>query len=142
MHVIRDGSEVVASLHAASQQWERAYDLEECAARWNADLELSSRRVGAPTDHFVFYEDLAVRPKETVERLLTALGLGWEPGLLEAYPQTARRLVAPGESWKENVVGAIRPSSRSRQTLSAEQRQQVASLIDNELYERIRSRTA
>ena len=140
VHVIREGPAVVASLHAASQHWERPYGLSECAQRWNDDVTFSLGRAGSPNDHFVFYTDLTTHPRQTLEPLLAALGLAWEPGLLEDYRATARRLVAPGETWKDDVDRDIKPSPVSGRLLTPSQRRQVAGLIDGTLYERVHKR--
>lgn len=141
VHVIRNGLEVVSSLHAASQHWERPYDVAECARRWNADVTFSLGRADAPNDHFVFYEDLTANPEDTLARLLSALGLSWEADLLAAYPTAARRLVTRAESWKGSVGREIRRSETSHRLLTSTERMQGARLLDGELYARVHERT-
>jgi hypothetical protein len=138
VHVIRDGLEVVASLHRASKSWERPYGLATCVRRWNADVGFSLGRVGAPDDHFVFYEELTSRPEATLRRLLTDLGLGWEPGILEQYGRTAHRLATEEEAWKGDVGRSIRTSGTSHRALTAEEREQVIRSLQEGLYERLR----
>ncbi len=137
VHVIRNGLDVVASLREASQSWERPYDLEACARRWNRDVRFSLGRVNAPTDHFVFYEELTSEPEATLEQLLGALGLDWEPDILERYGRTADSLVTQKEAWKQGVGRSIRPSGASQKSLSAEQRDQVARSLRGDLYDEI-----
>ena len=141
VHVIRDGLEVVASLHRASQSWQRPYDLETCARRWNADVGFSLRRAGAPGDRFVFYEELTARPEATLRRLLAELGLDWQPEILERYAETSRRLIAAQEEgWKPDVGRGIRRSATSQRTLTGEQRRRVGRSLRRGLYDRLHRR--
>jgi hypothetical protein len=137
VHVIRQGLEVVSSLHLASQSWERPYDLMTCAERWNADVGYSLGRTGSPNDLFVVYEELTSGPQAALERLVGELGLGWEPGLLEGYGQASAQLVTGQEPWKADVGRSIRPSATSHRTLSAEQQALVHTRLRHELYEQL-----
>lgn len=141
VHVIRDGLEVVASLHQASQNWEDPHDLDSCVRRWNADVSLSLGRIGAPTDHFVFYEELTSRPEATLRPLLAELGLDWEPDILERYGRASRQLVTGQETWKEGVGRNIRPSGTSDRALTPEQRDRVNRSLRRGLYEQLLERT-
>ena len=136
VHVIRDGLEVVASLHRASQSWQRPYDLETCARRWNADVAFSAARVGCPNDHFVVYEELASRAEETLQGLVAELDLEWEPEILERYESAADLVTTRSEPWKADVGREIRPSETSGSTLTAEQRERASQLLDPNLYNR------
>lgn len=137
VHVVRDGLETVASLHTASRDWERAYGVDECVERWNADVAFSLRRVGRPNDHFVAYEELTSRPEATLERLLGELGLTWEPEILERYGSTASELTTSEEPWKEATDRALRPSGTSETALSREQRDRAVGALRGELYQRL-----
>jgi hypothetical protein len=141
VHVVRDGLEAVASLRAASQRWERPYDLAECVRRWNADTSFSLGRVGAPSAHFVFYEDLATRPETVLPPLLAAIGLSWERDVLDRYGDASRGLVTAEESWKKGVSSGIRPSGTSGHALTADEREAARRGLRSELYEEIRRRT-
>ncbi len=140
IHVIRDGLDVVASLHEASKSWERPYDLDACVKRWNEDVAFSLGRAPAPTDHLVFYEDLTSRPETTIGQVIEWLGLAWEPEILERYAGAAGRLITPDEEWKSNVGRRIRRSEASDQLLTGEQRQRVTSLLCHDLYDLLRER--
>lgn len=140
IHVIREGLEVVASLHGASQSWERPYDLDACVRRWNRDVGFSLKRITATNDHFVFYEDLTSQPEETLRQLLAALGVGWEPDILERYGRASDRLITRREAWKEGVGRSIRRSRTSDRALTPEQRDRVMRALRHGLYDRLRER--
>jgi hypothetical protein len=141
IHVVRDGLEVVASLHAASRSWERPYDLDDCVRRWNADVAFSLRRISAAGDHLLLYEELTSRPEPTIRRLLGDLGLGWEPEILQRYGRASDRLITEEESWKADVGRSIRPSGTSDRVLTPPQRDRVTRALRRDLSERLAERT-
>jgi hypothetical protein len=129
----------VASLHKASRDWERAYGVEECVQRWNRDLALTVERLGSPRHHAVLYEALTTDTEPVLRSLFTALGLSWEPDILNQFPATARRLVATGERWKEGLSGEIRPSATAATVLDASQRERVQATLRHGLYDAVAS---
>jgi hypothetical protein len=135
--VVRDGLEVVASLHEASKNWKRPYDLGTCIRRWNQDVSFSLSRITTPSDHFVFYERLTSEPEATLKQLLASLGLDWEPDILEHYAHTSARLITREEAWKTAVSRTIRPSRTSEWKLSPEQRDRVSQSLRRELYQEL-----
>jgi hypothetical protein len=140
VHVIREGLEVVASLHEASKRWERPYDLDACVKRWNSDVAFSLGRVRAPSDCFVFYEELTSQPETALRALLDALGLGWEPEILERYARTSDRLVTRDEAWKQGVGRGIRRSGTSHRSLDADARDRVSRSLHVGLYRQVLER--
>ena len=134
VHVVRDGLEVVASLHEASKGWERPYDLNACVRRWNRDVRFSLSRIATPSDHVVFYEKLTTEPEATLQHLFASLDLDWEPDILERYARTSARLITDEEGWKTGVGRTIRPSATSGWKLSQEQRDRVSQTLRRELY--------
>lgn len=142
VHVVRDGLEVVASLRTASRSWERAYDLDRCVERWNADVEFSLGRVGRPHDHFVVYEELTARPEAALGRLLAALDLEWEPEILESFADASARLITPRESWKGGAGRGLRPSATSGHALTDAERERATAALRRDLYSRVVESTA
>ena len=139
VHVIRQGADVVASLHLASQHWERHYSVDECVRRWNEDLRLSLGRVASAVDHFVFYEEVTADPQGTLRSLLFRLGLDWQPGMLERLAETSGTVVTAEEVWKQNLGDHVRRGASSLGRLTPDDRDRVAAALDSDLYERVRS---
>jgi hypothetical protein len=142
VHVVRDGLDAVASLRDASRHWERRYDLESGAARWNADVTRSLACAGAPRNHIVLYEALADAPEATLGGLLDVLGLPADEGLLGRYEETTERLLTPDETWKAVRGPGIRRSRAAERLLAPEDRARVARWLDPALYERARALAA
>jgi hypothetical protein len=138
VHVVRRGLDTVASLMQASRSWERAYDLQSCVRRWNAEVEMSLERASSPRDHVVLYEELTSRPQPTLERLLTDLGLTFDPAAVDRLAETLPRLVTPSESWKSEFATTVRPSPTGGRTLGQEQSELAARLLRDDLYERLK----
>jgi hypothetical protein len=137
IHVIRRGSEVVASLFKASKNWERPYDLASCVRRWNEDVARSLGRVGYPNHHFVLYERLTAAPETVLSDLVARLGLAWEPEVLERFSAAADEIVSSHETWKQNVGRPISPSKTSHIEFDDAQRLRVDALLDSELYDQL-----
>jgi hypothetical protein len=138
VHVVREGLEVVASLHVASQKWERPYDLATCVRRWNNDVAISLSRVTCPADHFVFYEELTADPEGTLSRLFSALGLVWEPEVLLRFEETARDLTTAEETWKGSIGRGVRRSETAGRVLTSDERAEVVGSLRRQLYHRLR----
>ena len=137
IHVVREGLEVVASLCRASQSWERPYDLETCAERWNREVAYSASRIGALNHHFIVYEELTSASEPVVRRILAELGLPWEPELLERYGTAAAQLVTEREAWKTGVGRQIRPSGTAVEVLTAAERDRVLRSLYDDPYQAI-----
>jgi hypothetical protein len=142
VHVVRHGLDVVASLHSASQSWERPYGVDECIRRWNDEVALTLARIDQPRHHVVLYEELASEPEPTMRRLVRELGLEWQPEMLEGYGRTSDELITADEPWKAGVGRSISRSESSRQALTAQQMDDVKASLRRDLYDRIAQRSA
>ena len=138
VHVVRDGLETVASLYRASQNWEKAYDLDECVKRWNAGISLSLALMLDPAHaenhHGVVYEELTAEPERVLSHLLPRLGLEWQPQILERFAEVSQQLITPEEEWKADVGRSIQPSATSQNVLTAEERETVRRGLNRTTY--------
>lgn len=139
VHVVRQGLDLVASLHLASQHWERPYDVDACIRRWNEDVGFSLGRVDSPVDHFVFYEDLTTDPENVLRALLSKLDLGWQPEMIEHLAETSPTLITDAEIWKRNLGNSVDRARTSAHRLTAEERDRAVAKLDQGLYERLRA---
>jgi hypothetical protein len=137
VHLVRKGMQVVASLHEASQSWQRPYGVDTCVARWNRDVAFSLSRLAAPHDHFVLYEELTTRPEPTLRRLLAQLDLPWQATMLEQYGQAAAALTTNDETWKAGIGRRIRPAATADQALTHDQQERVRESLRADLYRQI-----
>lgn len=82
VHIVRDGKETVASLHAAAQKYEsfRArfggpQGLLKAIHYWNSTLRISYRHRHHPRHAIVRYEDVAADPAKALARTAAFLGI-------------------------------------------------------------------
>lgn len=138
VHVVRDGREVVASLYKASQKWQRRYPLEQCIRRWNRDVNITLERFFSKSDRVVFYEDLVSNTEQVLRDLLDRLDLEWNPGIITTYPETAARVIATGEEWKDRATEPIGLSRSFERSLSESEQDYVSHELNFDLYTRLR----
>ena len=140
VHVLRDGREVVASLLTASAKWGRGYGLAECVRRWNRDLALTSSRLGHAGHAVLCYEDLCTDADGTLRSLLGSLGLNYDEREPWLHADLMRRIIKPGETWKQGTGRPIAMSRTFDTALTSRQRQYVEKHLDLDIYQQVRKR--
>jgi hypothetical protein len=141
VHIARNGRDAVASYVSAAPKWKdgpRWVSPARSARLWNAEMKRSLRYAKHPMHHFVTYEDLVHRPEKEINLLVEQIGLSYDPGLLNRYQETAKRIVRPDETWKQLNVKRIQKRSTFNQVLSARQREKVERILNPRLYEQFK----
>jgi hypothetical protein len=111
IHLVRDGSEVVASLNRLAKtypQWRPFMDTSFAVERWNHAWRASKRWIGHPGHLVVRYETLVLAPRRTLARILQFLDCDPESDLWKVYPQVAGRLIRADEPWKAGNMRSLR----------------------------------
>lgn len=132
IHIVRNGEEVVASLHRAAQQypqWRPYLDIERAADRWNRATAESLSWLGHRNHLLVRYETLLAYPARTLSRVLRFLECADESGIWERYPGMARDLVRDDEPWKHCNFGALMDRRKFLDTFPPAQRQRIRSML-------------
>lgn len=109
IHLLRDGEEVVASLHSAAASYRswRAYgDVDRAIDRWNRAVTESEAWLHDPLHLWVGYEQLIARPQQELARIFAFLGSA------DAVRPTAAAadisgLVRADEPWKQGAGEAL-----------------------------------
>ncbi len=135
IHVVRDGMDVVASLYEVSKShpdvW-GARTVEECAARWLGDIEITRRYLSRRGHTFVRYERLVDQPEAELRRLCDFLGLEFDPLMLERRDHVVAEVVLAGESWKDRTARAVHAShGKFEHVLDDDQQQAVMTYVDS-----------
>ena len=141
IHIARLGEDAVASLVVNGPKWKNGdiYASPIFSARlWNTELKRSLRYAQHQQHHFVTYEDLTQNSIVEVNRLVAELGLPPDPDLFDRYPDIARRVVQPEESWKALNVKPIQKRSTVMEVFSESERAKIKKVLDVGLYERFR----
>ena len=119
IHIIRDGQDVVASLHEAALQrpdiWGSAgikTGIDGCIERWNDDIELSLAKVGKQRHFVCLYDDLIDDPRNILSAVCRFLSLDFDEAMLD-FRHTASEVVG----WRETYPwarGVFRPLHDTR----------------------------
>jgi hypothetical protein len=129
IHIVREPSSVVSSLHKATHAWGVPHDHERAAFRCLNDVRISLDCRKHKKHRFVLYEDLVRSPEQVVAHLIRELGFDASAYRLENYTQVAARVTTPEETWKANNTGQIESRTAARETLAPD----VSELIEREL---------
>ncbi len=138
VHVLRNGPDVVASLHDVTHRhpeaWGGARSLERCMTRWLQDVERSLTHRDDPRHLLVRYEEVTEDPETGLERILTHLDLPPEPQGLGDRREGAEALVEAGETWKSGVLEAVtnRNGHRFHTALTEAERDRVMARLQDE----------
>jgi hypothetical protein len=129
IHLIRNGTDVVASLHDANQRfpddWQARFDtLDKCIARWNHSVELTARHLGKPNHLLVRYENLVEDPEAVLREICAFLDINFDKGMLQDHREVAKRVVLSKEEWKAGASTAVTNANGAKfqQLFTPEQR--------------------
>lgn len=128
LHIVRDGEEVVASLHRAARSyapWRPFLDLDRCISRWSRAVEESLRWIDDPRHRLVRYEDLVASPKLALHQALSFLGCADDPRVWDRYPAASSQLILPDEPWKRGNLQPIAARRSFESTFDATQRSRI-----------------
>lgn len=134
IHLIRDGCDVTFSCLQAG----RYQDLRLAARRWAASTKLASRFCQRYHGQCleVRYEQLVLKPEETLRQVCDLLDLEFLPRMVESEDMTSKmKNVSKTNPFTENVRRPVFADSigKGRRALSADQRQLIAPIIGKEL---------
>lgn len=111
IHVLRNGSDVIASLYEVTRQypelWGGERSIDACINRWIRDVALSYRYQGKHNHVTVRYEELIAEPEACLRKLLAFLSIPFAESMLTDYRRASGQVVASGEAWKASVQESI-----------------------------------
>ncbi len=129
IHLLRDGTEVVASLHGAARRyadWHRFADLGLAVDRWNHAL-LESLRWQHHPDHLLLrYEQLLLQPQQVISQLHAFMGLATGDAMPSSHGTHAPlNLVRPDEPWKSDAAGPLKDRRKFEQMFTPGQQREI-----------------
>ncbi|MCW9707363.1 sulfotransferase family protein [Fodinibius salsisoli] len=105
IHILRNGSDVVASLHLATKQypehWGGERSIKKCISWWNKSIEQSLQYQHQSNHFFVVYEQLIASPERVLEALCCFLKLDYKQSMTQNFHQVAGSLTQKEEAWKD-----------------------------------------
>ncbi len=123
LHILRDPVDNIASLVDAGRHHSEAFrqgNLEKATGRWIFEYKLQKKMLRVPGHYFVRYEQLLQEPERLLRGVLSFLGLNWDPAVL-GYSETAKKVIASGETWKDRNTGELSRSGKAAKTLTRPQ---------------------
>ncbi|QNN25008.1 sulfotransferase [Planctomycetales bacterium ZRK34] len=92
IHLVREGQHTVASLYDAGQKfeapgWHKFTDIDCAIDEWNASVRMSRTLLSRPNHMLVRYEDMVSQPEVALTRLCDAMGVEFEPGMIDQRQQ-------------------------------------------------------
>lgn len=128
IHLLREGAEVVASLHDAAQQhadWQRFLDLDLAVDRWNLAVRESLRWQGHPQHLLLRYEQLLQQPEQVLAVVRAFLGMAQRP--LARPP--ALQLIRADEPWKADATGPLQDRRKFERMFNPQQRRAIRAAL-------------
>ncbi len=135
IHLVRDGRDVVASMHEVTHRhpevWEGARSIEECLGRWSEDIERTRHYAEKPGHHVVSYRDVATDSESSLQRLCSALDVGYADSMTEEYQIEAEAMTKSFEEWKDSNTKEIRYSGHNKfdQRFNQEQKEKIENAV-------------
>jgi hypothetical protein len=118
IHLLRNGSDVVASLYDVCRRypedWAGPRSIDQCLQRWITDTEITFSYQNKSSHLLIAYEDLIQNPKNIVAAVCDFLSLHFSDEILEKYKSATTNLILPGEKWKRSVKKPIQYFNNSK----------------------------
>ncbi|MEL6494923.1 MAG: sulfotransferase [Cyanobacteria bacterium J06623_7] len=112
IHIVRNGTDVVASLYEMTQKypaiWGEPRTLDQYVTRWRNDIAITSQHQHKPNHLVIRYENLLADPNATLQQLCSFLGVDREPSMLQNRVKVTGNLIRQREHWKQLVNEQIR----------------------------------
>lgn len=115
IHIIRSGTDVVASLyevtHKYPEAWSGERDIDTCISRWINDVKISLSYLDKSNHILVRYEDLIKDTNLVIKELCNFIGVEFVETMLNEYSTVARRIRLESEPWKSSVTEKIQSTN-------------------------------
>lgn len=112
IHLVRDGTDVVASLyevtHKYPETWGKPRSIDRCIDRWLNDVRISQHHIHKPNHLLVRYENLVANPHFELQNICRLIHISFEEKMLSDRATTAQNLIRDREKWKSTVSSTIR----------------------------------
>jgi hypothetical protein len=107
IHIVRNGSDVVASLYDVAakyqQQWDGPWSIERCVHWWVRDVKTSLKHHSKDNHLVIKYETLVIDTERQLSELCQFLEVDFDSVMLKEYQSTKNQIVKKDEPWKAAV---------------------------------------
>lgn len=117
LHLLRQGKDVVASLHLATkqypEQWGGERSIKKCINWWNNSMRSSLKHQNKANHLFVVYEQLLESPERVLQTISNFLELEYQKTMGSDFHNTADSLTKEEEKWKDqNSQKSLKKSNK------------------------------
>lgn len=106
IHIIRNGSDVVASIYDRAQKYpdrfKKQKNIKFAVKLWNKSLSISAKYFGKNNHFFVLYDELVKNPELVLKKICCDMGLDFERNMLDVS-QSAKKVILPNRPWLFNA---------------------------------------
>lgn len=97
IHLVREGSDVIASLYEATSKYpdywgEEPWTIDNCIYRWNQSVAITLQYISKPNHFAVRYEEILKSPHKTLVNLCQFIGVSFEEKMLQDYSFAAKQM--------------------------------------------------
>jgi hypothetical protein len=104
IHMIRNGADVVASMHLASinhtKDWGEERSIKKCIRYWKKNIAKSEQYKDDPRHFYVHYKRLLDETEIVLKEICRFLLIGYEPDMATKFHHKAPALITEEEPWK------------------------------------------
>ncbi|MGY1750394.1 sulfotransferase family protein [Modestobacter sp. SYSU DS0511] len=127
LHILRDGADVVASLHSVSTGWGSTYTVDQAVDLWAECVAITAEHRGRPGHTVLSYARLAQHPDQVLRAACADVGLPYDPAMVAGRAGAAQGLIKDFETWKGDNTGPLvhRPREKFARVFDAETRRHV-----------------
>ncbi len=137
IHIIRNGTDVVASLYEVTQNypdlWGGKLSIDQCIQKWINAFRISKENRNKDNHYVVRYEHLTSNPNELISNICNYLKIEFKTNMLTDYKQTAEHIKLNGEAWKSSITNDIKETTEKKFNImfSDSQKQHILKEISN-----------
>jgi len=127
IHTLREPKANISALYSVSKEHPTAFkqaSLEKAIKRYRTELKISEGYFGQKNHLHLHYEDVVLKPKETIAQSLQFLGLDAD-NLLENYQKEAANISLASENWKSNNQKDLKLEDKVKERLTDAEYEQL-----------------
>lgn len=115
IHILRNGTDVVASLyevtHQYPQAWGGARSIDRCIINWIDAIQKSQKYSDQPNHFLVRYESLISNPENIMKKICTFLKIDFYESMIQNYSMIAKKVSLVEEGRGVNYEGIMQYKS-------------------------------
>lgn len=120
IHTLREPKANISALYSVSKEHPTAFkqaSLEKAIKRYRTELKISEGYFGQKNHLHLHYEDVVLKPEETIAQALNFLGLEAD-NLIETYQKEAANISLANEDWKSNNQKELKLKDKVKERLN------------------------